>query len=107
MYVAVPPLFRATHGKEKHYLYTDEDKNEFFKKTGDVAWNVQRFKGLGEMNAEELWETTMNPQTRLLKRITVEDAELADQTFIMLMGEEVPPRKKFIITHAKMAELDV
>jgi len=72
-----------------------------------VAWNVQRFKGLGEMNAEELWETTMNPQTRLLKRITVEDAELADQTFIMLMGEEVPPRKKFIITHAKMAELDV
>ncbi|OGK34852.1 DNA topoisomerase IV subunit B [Candidatus Roizmanbacteria bacterium RIFCSPHIGHO2_12_FULL_38_13] len=108
VYVAVPPLYKVTHGKDKHYLYTDEDKNEFMKKnSGAIKWNIQRFKGLGEMNADELWETTMNPQTRLLKQITVEDAEEADQTFVMLMGEEVPPRKKFIITHARMAELDV
>ena len=108
VYVAVPPLYKVTHGKDKHYLYTDEDKNEFMKKNSSaIKWNIQRFKGLGEMNADELWETTMNPQTRLLKQITVEDAEEADQTFVMLMGEEVPPRKKFIITHARMAELDV
>jgi len=107
VYVAVPPLFKATKGKVKQYLYTDEDKEKFSKEHGTENWNIQRFKGLGEMNSEELWETTMNPETRTLKRIMVDDAQIADETFTMLMGEEVPPRKKFITTHAKMAELDI
>ncbi len=107
VYVAVPPLFKASKGKEKKYLYTDEERDAFLKAHKDQNWNMQRFKGLGEMNAEELWETTMNPEDRLLKQITVDDAAAADETFNMLMGEEVPPRKKFIISHARMANLDV
>lgn len=107
IYVAVPPLYKASRGKAKQYLYTDEEKNDFMKEKPNENWNIQRFKGLGEMNAEELWETTMDPEKRILKQITIEDAEAADDTFTMLMGEEVPPRKKFITTHAKMAELDI
>ncbi|MBP7967265.1 DNA gyrase subunit B [Candidatus Woesebacteria bacterium] len=107
VYVAVPPLFKASKGKEKKYLYSDEERDTFLKAHKDQNWNMQRFKGLGEMNAEELWETTMNPEDRLLKQITVDDAAAADETFNMLMGEEVPPRKKFIISHARMANLDV
>ncbi|CAN5155735.1 DNA topoisomerase (ATP-hydrolyzing) subunit B [soil metagenome] len=107
VYVAVPPLFKASKGKEKKYLYSDEEREEFSKAHTGQNWNMQRFKGLGEMNAEELWETTMNPADRILKQITVEDATEADETFNMLMGEEVPPRKKFIISHARMANLDV
>ena len=107
VYVAVPPLFKASKGKEKKYLYTDEERDAFLKEHREQNWNIQRFKGLGEMNAEELWETTMNPEDRLLKQITVEDAAEADEVFNMLMGEEVPPRKKFIISHARMADLDV
>jgi len=107
VYVAVPPLFKASKGKEKKYLYTDEERDAFLNENSGGNWNIQRFKGLGEMNAEELWETTMNPEARILKQITVEDSELADETFTMLMGEEVPPRKKFITTHAKLANLDV
>ena len=67
---------------------------------------VQRYKGLGEMNAEQLWETTMNPDNRILKQVNIEDATEADHVFTMLMGDEVPPRKKFIVTHAKLANLD-
>jgi len=107
IYVAVPPLYKATKGKEKKYLFTDEDRLEFFKTEAPEKWNVQRFKGLGEMNAEELWETTMNHENRVLKSITIDDAEEADSVFTMLMGEEVPPRKKFITTHAKLANLDI
>ena len=107
IYVAVPPLFKASKGKAKHYLYTEEDREAFLKSHVDENWSLQRFKGLGEMNAEELWETTMNPDDRILKQITIHDAEEADETFTMLMGEEVPPRKKFITTHAKLADLDV
>jgi len=107
VYVAVPPLFKASKGKKKLYLYTDEDLEKFTAEHKGEKWNIQRFKGLGEMNSEELWETTMNPDTRILKQITVEDTEEADETFTMLMGEEVPPRKKFITTHAKLADLDV
>ncbi len=107
VYVAVPPLFKASKGKEKKYLYTDEEREEHAKAHTGENWNIQRFKGLGEMNAEELWETTMNPADRILKQVTVEDATAADETFNMLMGEEVPPRKKFIISHARMADLDV
>jgi len=107
VYVAVPPLFKVSKGKEKKYLYTDEERDAFLAEHIGDNWNMQRFKGLGEMNAEELWETTMNPDVRILKQITVDDAQLADETFTMLMGEEVPPRKKFITTHAKLANLDV
>ncbi len=107
VYVAVPPLFKISQGKNKQYLYTDEERDEYVKTHSEGKYAVQRFKGLGEMNAEELWETTMNPEQRILKQIHIEDAESADATFQMLMGEDVPPRKKFIITHAKMADLDV
>lgn len=106
VYVAVPPLFKATWGKNKQYLF-DEDERESFLKTADGKRAViQRFKGLGEMNAEELWETTMNPQTRRLLQINIEDAARADEVFTMLMGSEVPPRKRFIQTHAKEAIID-
>ena len=107
VYVAVPPLFKISQGKNKQYLYTDEERDSYIKTHPDGKYSVQRFKGLGEMNAEELWETTMNPEVRILKQIHIEDAESADATFQMLMGEDVPPRKKFIITHAKMADLDI
>ncbi len=109
VYIAMPPLYRIDHGRgNRKYAYTDEEKNQYLKTLGDnVKVNIQRYKGLGEMNAEELWETTLNPQNRILKQITVTDAEEADATFTMLMGDEVPPRKAFIQTNAKGADLDI
>ncbi len=107
LYVAMPPLFKVEHGKNTKYFYTDEDKDEYLKTLNGTKFNVQRYKGLGEMNAIELWETTMNPENRVIKQITIEDAEKADQMFTMLMGSEVPPRKKFIQTHANSAQLDI
>jgi len=107
IYVAFPPLYKAVWGKEKKYLFTDRDREEFLKTEEGKKAIVQRFKGLGEMNAEELWETTMNPETRRLKKITVEDAEHADEVFTTLMGEEVAPRKRFITTHAHEANIDI
>lgn len=106
VYLAMPPLYKVGKGKDIKYFYTEEEKEEFLKGK-DGKFNVQRYKGLGEMNATELWETTMNPETRILKKVDVEDVESADKMFTMLMGEEVPPRKKFIQTHAKMATLDI
>ncbi len=110
LYVAQPPLFKIQYGKKVQYAYSEEEKSRVLKKIAtDEKSNpvVQRYKGLGEMNPEQLWETTMNPQNRILKQVTVSDEQESDHVFAMLMGDEVPPRKKFITTHAKLANLDV
>jgi DNA gyrase subunit B len=107
IYVAVPPLYKASWGKNKKYLFTDADREKFLKENSDKKIITQRFKGLGEMNADELWETTMNPKTRRLKQVTVSDASRADTVFSILMGDEVLPRKKFIQTNAKKANIDI
>ena len=107
LYLAMPPLYKITFGKDESYVYTDAEKDELMAKHLDQKYIIQRYKGLGEMNPDQLWETTMNPKNRILKQVGVEDAAHADHVFAMLMGDEVPPRKKFITTHAKLASLDV
>ncbi len=106
VYLAVPPLYKATWGKNKKYLINDTEKEEFEKEMKGKPYSISRFKGLGEMNYDELSETTMHPKTRILKQITVEDVEEANKTFEMLMGTEVAPRKHFIQANAKSAILD-
>ena len=105
VFIAVAPLFRIRKGKD-FYVYSEDEKEKKIKELGGKA-DVQRFKGLGEMNAEQLWDTTMNPKTRILKKVTIEDAVAADETFSMLMGDEVGPRREFIIKNAHIAELDL
>jgi len=110
LYAAQPPLFKVQQGKQIHYVYSDEEKDKLVaqllsKQTSQP--NVQRYKGLGEMNPDQLWDTTMDPEKRILKQIIITEAEESDRVFSMLMGDEVPPRKKFIVTHAKMANLDL
>jgi DNA gyrase subunit B len=111
LYVALPPLYKIWTKKTTVYAYSDDERDqklaEIKKAEPSAVVNMQRYKGLGEMNPEQLWETTMNPKSRVLKRILIEDVEKADAVFDMLMGEEVPPRKKFIQTRARFATLDV
>jgi DNA gyrase subunit B len=137
VYIALPPLYKISYNKKIHYAYTDEGRDDIFKEIGYTKANsdddlenpdedgegevdekeeakkvqkkpnVQRYKGLGEMNAEELKETTMDANNRVLKQVTVDDGVLADQVFDMLMGTDVPARKAFIVSNAKEANIDV
>lgn len=127
VYIAMPPLYRLQVGKKVEYVYSDAEKDKVIAEmtgikleegetlegekvieAGGVKVNVQRYKGLGEMNPDQLWETTMDPATRMMKQVTIEDAEIANETFDILMGSDVAPRKKFIQTHAKeVTNLDV
>ncbi|MEK7146507.1 MAG: toprim domain-containing protein, partial [Patescibacteria group bacterium] len=108
LYIAQPPLFKLQSGKTIHYAFSDEERDELLKKHKEKKFSIQRYKGLGEMNPEQLWETTMDPARRMMLRVTVEDAERADHIFQTLMGSEVAPRKKFIQTHAKKVKnLDI
>ncbi|PIY69061.1 DNA topoisomerase IV subunit B [Candidatus Roizmanbacteria bacterium CG_4_10_14_0_8_um_filter_39_9] len=110
LFIAQPPLFKIQQGKKIQYAYAEDEKEKMVKSLGKLITapiSVQRYKGLGEMNPEQLWETTMNPENRILKQVTIDDMQESDHVFAMLMGDEVPPRKKFIVTHAKMANLDL
>ncbi|HCK98890.1 MAG TPA: DNA topoisomerase IV subunit B, partial [Candidatus Marinimicrobia bacterium] len=111
IYIAQPPLYRVYSGKKSFYAYDEDERNilvKRFEKEGKQKIDVQRYKGLGEMNPDQLWSTTMNPETRTLVKIGVEDASQADKTFSMLMGEDVEPRRNFIQKNAKyVRNLDI
>jgi len=109
VYIAQPPLYLVKRGKEQEYAYSEEQRKALVIKLGggkDDAVTIQRYKGLGEMNADQLWETTMDPARRTLKQVTIESAAEADRIFSMLMGDDVAPRREFIETHAKYAKID-
>ena len=107
VYIAQPPLYKAETKKETIYLQTDDDLERYKKRHKEGTYKLQRYKGLGEMSPEQLWETTMNPKTRLLKQVTIEDAKEVSDLVSLLMGSQVEPRREFIHANANYADLDV
>ena len=107
VYIAMPPLYKAMPSKGKEQYLYDDAALEKYRKSHKGPFTLQRYKGLGEMDAQQLWETTLDPETRMLKKVEIEDGRMASEVTQMLMGTEVPPRKKFIYHHATDAELDV
>ena len=101
IYIAQPPLYRVKKGKQEFYVYNDRDLDDLLESLGRDGVSLQRYKGLGEMNPEQLWDTTMNPKTRTILKVNIEDAIEADEIFTILMGEKVEPRREFIQENAK------
>ena len=106
IYIATPPLYQVRKGTQKRYCWTEEEREQAIADFGTKGVHTQRYKGLGEMNEEQLWETTMNPETRILRQVTIENAAEADRIFSMLMGDDVPPRREFIEKNARYAKID-
>ena len=108
VYIAMPPLYKVMPKKgQEEYLYDDKALEKYRKSHKLGSFTLQRYKGLGEMDAQQLWETTLNPETRMMKRVEIEDARMASDVTEILMGSDVPPRKAFIYEHATDAELDI
>ncbi|MGM0635911.1 MAG: toprim domain-containing protein, partial [Bacteroidota bacterium] len=106
VYIATPPLYLIKKGNKKRYAWSEKERNEIVKEYEGKKVSVQRYKGLGEMNAEQLWDTTMNPDFRILRKVTIDNMGEADRIFSMLMGDEVPPRREFIEKNAVYANID-